>query len=367
MEPGAIGISVDSVDSLPAAWPAPTRIGPAGPAGPAGLAGLAARARALVPRDPRVLQIAFLGALLGAGALFRDFSLRPAQIALTFATALSIQRLLDRLTRKPAPSLLSATITSLSLTLLLRADSLWAMPAAAVFAIASKFVLRVRGKHLFNPANFGIGAALLVLPGTWISPGQWGNDVALAGWLVVLGATVAGRARRADISWLFLVFYLGALAARVVWLGQRWAVWTHQLSSGALLLFAFFMISDPMTTPSHPRARAAHAALVAAIAYGWGFGLFRTNALLWALFVAAPMAAVWDVLWPAHKFDWTSNNGSINDHGSINGQGGINDIDDIRKSAEASTEASTSRREICVADSRARRADSRDVGVVAAG
>ncbi len=294
MEPGAIGISVDSLPAASSRRAAP-----------------AARASAKIPRDPRILQIAFLGSLLAAGAYFRDFSLRPEQIVLTFVAALSTQRLLDRLTRKPAPSLLSASITALSLTLLLRADSLWALPAAAVFAIASKFALRIRGKHLFNPANFGVGAALLILPGTWISPGQWGNDVALAGWLVVLGATVARRARRADISWLFLIFYLGALAARVAWLGQRWAVWTHQLSSGALLLFAFFMISDPMTTPSHPKGRAVHAAMIAAIAYAWGFGLFRTNAVLWALFIAAPMVAVWDVLWPAPNFDWTAMQGSI--------------------------------------------------------
>jgi enediyne biosynthesis protein E5 len=321
MEARAIGISADSR----AGSPSPVRIA------------LPARSRALIPHDPRILQIAFLGALLAAGAYMRDFSLRPTQIALTFAAALGAQRLLDRLTRKPAPSLRSATITALSLTLLLRADSLWALPVAAVFAIGSKFALRVRGKHLFNPANFGVGAALLLLPGTWISPGQWGNDVALAGWLVVLGATVASRARREDISWLFLAFYLGALAARVAWLGQRWAVWTHQLSSGALLLFAFFMISDPMTTPSHPKGRAGHAALVAAIAYAWGFGLFRTNAVLWALFVAAPMVALWDVIWPAPKFDWTSMQASIKGQGGINGIDDIS-IDDIRKSAAASTE-----------------------------
>ena len=115
MEARAIGISVESR----AASPSPTRIA------------LAARARALIPHDPRILQIAFLGALLAAGAYFRDFSLRPAQIALTFAAALSAQRLLDRLTCKPAPSLLSAIITALSLTLLLRADNLWVHPAAA--------------------------------------------------------------------------------------------------------------------------------------------------------------------------------------------------------------------------------------------
>src|SRR5579871_5459011 len=166
--------------------------------------------------------------------------------ALTCAAAFAAQRLLDRLTRKSAPSLRSAAITALSLTLLLRADNLWAMPAAAALAIASKFALCVDRKHLFNPANFGIVAALALLPGTWISAGQWGSDVTLAGWMIVAGMTVANRARRADMSLSFLLFYLGALAARVAWLGQRWNVWTHQLTSGALLLFAFFMISDPM-------------------------------------------------------------------------------------------------------------------------
>ena len=76
---------------------------------------------------------------------------------------------------------------------------------------------------------------------------------AIAGWVVMLGMLVTNRARRGDISWTFLAFYLGALALRVEFLGQRWAVWTHQLESGALLLFAFFMISDPMTGPNDRR------------------------------------------------------------------------------------------------------------------
>ena len=105
----------------------------------------------------------------------------------------------------------------------------------------------------------------------------------------MLGMLVTNRARRGDISWTFLAFYLGALALRIEYLGQRWAVWTHQLESGALLLFAFFMISDPMTGPNDRRGRIAHAALVAAIAYAWQVRLYRTNGLIWALFIAAAM------------------------------------------------------------------------------
>ena len=152
--------------------------------------------------------------------------------------------------------------------------------------------------------------AMLLLPGAWVSPGQWGQDVALAGWMVALGAFVATRARRADISWSFLAFYVGALAMRVAYLGQRWAVLEHQLLNGALLLFAFFMISDPMTSPNHPRARAMHAAVVAAIAFAWQFGFYAHNGMLWALFLAAPMVPMWDALWPLRNIEWKQAGGN---------------------------------------------------------
>ncbi len=264
----------------------------------------ASRWRAL-RADPRMAQILFLGLLLVAGAYLRDFSIHPAQVALTFACGLLCQKICERLARRSARSLRSAIITSFSVTLLLRASAWWIHPLAVTAAIASKFIVRVRGKHLFNPANFGVLFALALLPGTWISAGQWGQDVAFAGWMIGMGSIVTRKARRADISWTFLGFYVGALALRVLWLGQRFAVLTHQLSSGALLLFAFFMISDPMTIPNDRRGRAAHAALVCAIAYLWQFYFYRTNGLLWALLIAAPAVALWDALWPAPTFQWS--------------------------------------------------------------
>jgi Na+-transporting NADH:ubiquinone oxidoreductase subunit NqrB len=254
--------------------------------------------------DPRIFQILFLGILLAAGAWLRDFSLSSAQIILTFAAAMTAQHLSFAMRPDAPGSYRSAIITGLSLTLLLRADNLWVHPAAAAAAIFSKSIIRVQGKHLFNPATFGIIFAMLMLPGAWISPGQWGQDVALAGWMIALGAFVASRARRGDISWCFLAVYVGAIALRVAYLGQRWVVLEHQLMNGALLLFAFFMISDPMTSPNHPRARALHAAVVAAITFTWQFGFYAHNGTLWALFLAAPMVPMWDALWPAPKYQW---------------------------------------------------------------
>jgi Na+-transporting NADH:ubiquinone oxidoreductase subunit NqrB len=263
--------------------------------------------------DPRVFQILFLGCLLGAGAWLRDFSIRPEQVALTFLSGSITQAALNRATGRSGVGLRSSIITCLSLSILLRADNLLAHPLTAAGAIALKFLIRVRGKHLLNPANGGILLALLCLPGTWVSPGQWGQDVAFAAWFVVLGALVVHRAHRSDISWTFLAFYLGAIAFRVLWLGQSVEVWLHQLRGGALLLFAFFMISDPMTIPNHPRGRLVHAALVAAVAYAWQYGLYRTNGLLWALFLAAPAVPLWDAIWPAPKFEWLPEGGRSDD------------------------------------------------------
>jgi enediyne biosynthesis protein E5 len=165
-------------------------------------------------------------------------------------------------------------------------------------------VLRVRGKHLFNPANLGVIFAVGGLPGAWISPGQWGDDLLLVGWIAFLGAMVVRRAARSDVTFAFLAFHLGLAAARVLWLGQSPAVWLHQASNGALLVFAFFMISDPMTIPNDRRGRIVHAAAVAAVAFVWQFGLYRPNGLPWALFVCVPLVPLLDRLWPAERHRW---------------------------------------------------------------
>src|SRR3984885_2262823 len=174
--------------------------------------------------DPRLFQIFSLGILLAAGAYFRDFSIRTAQVVLTFAAGLLMQTACWTFTPSKPRSLRSPLIPCLSLTLLLRADNLIAHPIAAAAAISSKSLFRFRGKHLFNPATFGIIFAIIFLPGTWVSPGQWGQDVGVAGWVVMLGMLVTNRAGRGDISWTFLAFYLGALALRVEYFGYRWAV-----------------------------------------------------------------------------------------------------------------------------------------------
>ncbi|HEX4329347.1 MAG TPA: RnfABCDGE type electron transport complex subunit D [Burkholderiales bacterium] len=258
--------------------------------------------------DARLFQIAFLATLLSIGVLLRDFSLKPEQMALTFAAGLATQWLWVRHLHLKNVGLLSAAITCFGLSILLRADTLWVHPLIATAAISAKFLLRINGKHVYNPANLGVILATTLLPGAWISPGQWGNDLAYALWFVALGGLVVQRARRMDISWMFLGCFLGLCIARFAWLGvplaRGFTLLSHQTQSGALLLFAFFMISDPMTIPNRTGARLFYAAAVALAAFLWQFYLYRPNGLIWALFLLTPMVPLLDRLLPGARHQW---------------------------------------------------------------
>ncbi|MBI3289410.1 MAG: hypothetical protein HYZ74_07830 [Elusimicrobia bacterium] len=256
-------------------------------------------------RDPRYFQIAFLATFLLLGLFRLEFRLEPAQILLTFLAGLSTQSFFLRRLRLAEAGYLSAVVTCLGLSLLVRSDAYWVHPASAVVGIGGKFLLRARGKHLFNPANLGVVFALLATGRAWVSPGQWGHETLVAAWVIMFGATVVWRARRSDVSVAFLVFFLGLCAARVLWLGQRWAVLGHRLDDGSLLLFTFFMISDPRTIADSRRGRLAMAALVAAAAFFWQFGLYRLNGLFYALFLITPTTTLWDRWWPDGAYEWT--------------------------------------------------------------
>jgi Na+-transporting NADH:ubiquinone oxidoreductase subunit NqrB len=174
-----------------------------------------------------------------------------------------------------------------------------------VVTIASKFVLRVRGKHLFNPTNFGLVAMMLATGGgVWVSPGQWGSAAFFAFLIACLGGLVVNRAARSDVTYAFLVFYLAVLFGRALWLGQPPAIPLHQLASGGFLIFTFFMISDPKTTPDSRAGRILFALLVALGAGFVHFVLYRPNGLLLSLAFLSPLVPLIDRLLPGPRYVW---------------------------------------------------------------
>src|ERR1700761_5381697 len=255
--------------------------------------------------DARYFQIAALGALLTVNFVLIDFGARPRASAIAIGSVLLTQMICARLSGAPF-DWRSPLISGLSLSLLLRADALWLYAAAGIIAIGSKFLLRIEGKHIFNPAGFAIVVLLLTSNGVWISPGQWGTELwfaALAGFFAIL---VLSAARRADIAIFFLASHAALLVARALWLGDPLAIPIHQLQSGSLLIFAFFMITDPRTTPDARIGRFVFAAAVALLAHWLAFRWQMRPALYVALIALSPCTLLLDRLFPARRFTWAS-------------------------------------------------------------
>ena len=266
----------------------------------------AGRLWALLRGDARHFQIAALATLLGFNFVFLDFGARPLNSALAILTSLATQALCSRLWGLPALDLRSPLITGLSLSLLVRADEAWVHALAAAIGIASKFVLRIDGKHIWNPAGFAIVALLLLVPEhVWISPGQWGTSVWFAALVSFLAFMVLSAARRGDIAFFFLASHGALLLARALWLGDPLAIPLHQLQSGSLLIFAFFMISDPRTSPDSRFGRFLFALAVALLAHRLAFFWQMRPALYVALIALSPFTLLIDRILPAERFAWS--------------------------------------------------------------
>ncbi len=257
----------------------------------------------LAGTDARLWQIAVLASLLAWNitVLSLGASLAPSLAALG-GTLLAQAAWSAALGLRPV-DLRSALITGLSLSLLLRTDALWLQAAAGVLAITSKVLIRVDGKHLFNPAAVAILVMLWSGHG-WVSPGQWGQSLILASAMLLLGIMVLQRAARLDVALCFGGTYAALLVLRAIRLGDPLSIPLHQLQSGALVLFCCFMITDPRTTPDARTARLLYAAAVAVLAHWLIFVRQVPFGLYLALIAVAFVVPILDRLLPADRFTW---------------------------------------------------------------
>lgn len=283
-------------------------------------------------QDARDYQILFLSVFLFLGISTRDWTVKPDLMLVVILSCLVTQMILlsllkltenqnsynkqpnhalDKLSHidfwLSIGSLRSAMITALGLCLLLRGNNYTTMAIAGCLAIASKFCFRFRDKHFFNPANFGIIAALMLTKDAWVSPGQWGTDW----WYLLLFAGTGGlilkRVGRWDTSVTFLLAYSALEALRNLWLGWSWDVLQHQLVSGSLLLFALFMLTDPRSIPNDTISRVVWAISIALLTFILQHQFYITTAIFWALFFMSPLTIILDVIWSSSRFSWHPN------------------------------------------------------------
>jgi len=207
---------------------------------------------------------------------------------------------------------LSAIISCFGICILVRSENLWAHPLLACLAMSSKYLLRAGPaacrSHIFNPANLAAFVAWKWMGGAWLSPGQWGADSLTALWFIALGGLVTQRVARWDVSLGFLATWGALLAARLLWLDYAWnpgaAMWMQQIGNGGTLLFAFFMISEPMTTPQHRLARICYVCGVALLAFIWQYVWFRPNGLIVILFLCSMVVPLINMLFAQVRFSW---------------------------------------------------------------
>ena len=257
--------------------------------------------------DGRHFQILAQVTFLSFGILILDWDANVANYIATAIGALGIQFLFIHQHKLPLNSIKSAMITTLGLCLLLKANSPIIFLLAATLAIAQKFVFRINNKHLWNPANFGIIVAIVLSENAWVSPGQWGTEALIVLAVSTFGFAVLTKVKRLDTGLIFL-FTIAILEFSRTILYMNWniEVWLHKMSSGSIWLFAFFMITDPMTTPDNKKARILWTILVASISFYLSNFYFINSSVQWVLFFATPLTPLIDRLIKSERFQWNS-------------------------------------------------------------
>ena len=270
--------------------------------------------------DPRYFQVIFQAIFLSYGLVVLDWTADWMHFSISIGGCLLFQYLAESIKNKKLMQLaafdrwgFSVLISAMSLCLLLKTNHWQISLFAAFVTVASKYIFKWNNKHIFNPSAVGIVATLLFTGDAWLSPGQWGNNAVIFFAVITLGTIVVTRVQKLDVSLAFLITFIGLLYWRQVYvLGWPLDHFIHSVSTGSLLLFTFFMISDPRTAPNHPVARIIWAVLIAVVAFYLAAFKWKYNTVIWVLVAAAPLVPLLDRLFKAKDFYWTPSTMNLN-------------------------------------------------------
>src|ERR1700758_358832 len=243
----------------------------------------------LLPKlaDPRLHLAAVIISLQIIGQVGFHFELSIAQILLAIGTAAGLEIAIAMRSQHVIMWPASATLTGNGVAFVLRVPGTvhgdwwslrgwWIFVGTAAVSLLSKHVIRWRGEHIFNPSNIGLVLCFLLLGRTRAAPLDfwWGP---MSAWLAIaLAIIVAGgflilrrlKLLRVAIGfWITFAVVIGILALAGHTMIARWhlgpisgfQLWWVLITSPEVLVFLFFMITDPKTAPRSPGARLAYA------------------------------------------------------------------------------------------------------------
>ena len=248
------------------------------------------RWRAMLRVDNRYLPPAFITLILLVGHLTFGILESYEKTALAILVSMFFEIALSRIIYGTWPHLASSYITGISVGILLRSPALWPFGLCSAISITSKYVLRVRGRHIWNPSNFGI-CAILFLAGDRVASLsiQWGNNLwsMLIIWL--LGSIIIWRLRRFHITASYVTAFFIFAFSRSSITGNPLQAEIAPITGPMYQLFVFFMITDPKTTVGTKTGRCIVAVLVATLET-----VLRLNEVVYApyyaLFIVGPAA-----------------------------------------------------------------------------
>jgi len=240
--------------------------------------------------DNRFVPPVFITLILLVGHLTFGILESYQKTLLAIGTSILAELILGRIFLHKWPNLASAYITGISVGILLRSPAFWPYALCSLIAITSKYVLRVKGRHIWNPSNFGICVMLFLASDAVASLSiQWGNNLWAMLVIWALGTAIIWRLRRFHICAVYVVSFI-ALAFLRAWItGDPWQSEISPITGPEYQLFIFFMITDPKTTVRSKLGQCVVAFCVAVVEF-----FLRLDqsiyAPLYALFIVGPIA-----------------------------------------------------------------------------
>ena len=245
-------------------------------------------------RDPRLHLAGVIISLQVLGQVAFDFQLSIAQILISILTCAVLEVVITFRTQRVVMWPASAMLTGNGVAFILRVPGTehgdwwslhgwWIYFLTAAISLLSKYVIRVKGHHVFNPSNFGLVACFLLLGPERAEPLDfwWGPMsvwLALALTLIVAGGfAILRRLRLIGVAISFWLVFAAGIAVLVTTdhlMTARWhlgpitgaELWRILAFSPEILVFLFFMITDPKTTPVTQPTRRAFGASVGLLA-----------------------------------------------------------------------------------------------------
>jgi len=251
--------------------------------------------------ENRYLAPAFITCILLAGHLSFGILESYKKTGIAIVAALLAELILGRIFTGKFPNLASAYISGISVGILVRSPAVWPYLLCAVVSIMSKYVLRVKGRHIWNPSNFGISVLLFLAPETVATLSiQWGNYLLPMIVIWCLGSVIIYRVRRFHITATYVTSFIAFAFMRSWVTGSPWQSEIAPLTGPMYQLFIFFMVTDPKTTVRKKFWQCVVVFLVAVVEM-----ILRLNQVVYApfyaLFLVGPTAMLIDIWFESRR------------------------------------------------------------------